>query len=1087
MSNVNDYIINTILKKREDLWWGIDLMFSGAANILTALQQLGDEFTVADVDTIEFVELDDNGNVERVIPAGKNLVAMLTEQWEDKQAEKAARKDTTTARKLANRSTYVAKSDLEVSFRESDKGCKYRYSQGLDAPGLMEEYLRYNNVSITEPVVMNVLNRLPKILDKKGQESNKQHEMPNTEAQLFWDHGYLLANGKTLWNRNIPELWELMHACFPMAIDFSSYHRRLRAPLVPGGFVPAVKVRTHNILLEGKLMGADGAGIYDPSHPDMVPLVERYGAVAFQFTAVCKTDTVGKLWKGMLVPRQGINDGLDPELQVAIHFDHLQVKGAAKSEHKAYHKLEGEQSVIDENVYIGFMKAKTKIGRVSSCFETLENIGPDPLQYPDGKNSPQYLADLADTGATIKELTKEACAKIGEDGPEGLLGRATRDDQHLRRLAEFITMANKEGAGINPLDIPILASKVQASLSRTLWPATNGAGFSGAYPISIIDDTLAPGEVVISGYKVGEELACWRFPAILAQSLRVLKVVPGKAHHKVDGILTPNVIWMNSFDITVCQQGDDDGDEVGVSNDPRIVKLFKRRKDNRIFLIEPEGEKFDHATDSPEGRDYIMSVPMGDVGTVTIWKSQLAVAGREEYEIAFAILIQEAIDMQKNSVRFTDVHRAADLNNWWQDPATGWYHIHKEGKTNNFMSSAAGEFPIKYVREAYQEQMVAGGVSKTIKTNSGSTKTVAGHALGWRTQCRIQEKETGGTVEVRIRKSVALDNWRPFREKQDTGKSNWVHLAHDHARECWTEWHKSFTSDQTIPTKEVLFTVLNNLGVALKPLSISWDEYLNSSNAATQGLRVKSGLVKYGETMQKLMAAQTQGSNSTGPLDEQARLARIDSARQELDGQLSKLNAQELLTIWCMELTPCFKYIDRGPVYVANQDQVPDGARSWQVNRPNHAFAAVTNQHSAIMHLLGFSSTEACTWLKDDTRVLKFVNWTRKQDDSFLALTQIIRGNKLHANQCHDDTGAPVQLGDCKECSERLKTALVRSIRSDRTAGEAQACKTLVTSMNKQKHEPIQGLELPTVEAEPAFEEMYEDYLDEEYQYEATF
>jgi hypothetical protein len=1074
--NLANYIIRTIVNKRDDIMWAIDLMFSGAANILTALQDLGDEFTVEDIQAIVFNIVEDDGSY-RTNPAGANLINMLTEQWEEKQAEKAARKDERSARKLANRGGYVSKSDIEVSYRKSDGGCKYRYNQGLDAPGLMEEYLRHIGCSPTEPVVMNVLNRLPKIKDTKGRDTSQQHDVPKSEADLFWDHGYMFCGGKTLWNRNIPELWAVMHALFPKAIGFSSYHRGLRAPLVPGGFLADLRVRTHNVQLQGALQGADGSGLYDPAHPDMADLVERYGAVAFQFRAF--EASTGKFWKGIIVPRENINNALPAEEQAAIHFDHLQIKGSKKAVHKAMHKMPGDASVMDDGVYIGIMKAKTSMGKVSSCFETLENIGPDPLQYDGGKNSPEYLADLTDTAKTLRELTEETCNKLGEEGPDGLLGRACRDDQYLRRLGEFITMANEQGAGINPLDVPILASKVEMSLSRTLWNPSNGAGMNGRYPMTVIDDTLEPGTVVLSGYKPGEEIACWRFPTILAQGLRVLKVVRGRDHHKVDGKLTPNIIWMNSFDITVCQQGDDDGDEVGVSNDPRIIKLFKRRKDNRIFLIEPEGKKLDHATDSEEGRKYIGGDPMGPVGKVTIWKAALAAVGADDYELAFAVLIQEAIDSQKNLVLMTDVHKAADINNWWQDPETGWYYIHKEGKTDNHVPGEAGEFDIDMVKEAFDQQMIANGCIKVFK-KQGRSVIKAGWPLGWRTQHRLQEGE-GGNVEVKLRKAIAVDNWKSWREKQDTPKSNWVHMCHDVAMNCWKTWHESFKSKKEVPTKEVLLRVLNNLGYPLQPLQISWDEYMNGSKATTyasdwdmegnyrkqkttgvQGLRVKSGLVKYGKEMQKLRSAQTQkdGAANTAPLDEQARLSRIDALRQELDICMSALSAQELLTIWCMELTPCWWYKNAGRVYVTDRSLVPQGVRSWSVNRPNYAFAAVTSKHSAIMRLLGFTTTEACNWLQDETRVNRLISWSRKQDNPYWAITQLIRGNKLHAKECHDDTGAPIHLGDCKECTDRLKTALVRSIRSDRTAQEELACKALISSMNSQVHEALPGVEL---------------------------
>jgi hypothetical protein len=1042
------FVIKNIKQNRTDLMWAIAHAFSGAVVAMEELQGLGDEFTVDDVLETKY---------------GREVLEELIEAWEVKQELRKDKVWAKVAARLANRALYLDRVDVEASVRK-DATCKYRFNLGLDSAGLMARMLEHMGVLPDQPVVMNVLNRLPKVKDENGRETSQQHKVPRSEGQLFWEQGYLFSGGKTLWNWNVQELREIFLLAFPTAIDFSSYNRRFRAPLIPSGFLPDVRVRTHNISVGSKRLGADGRGNYDPGHELFAELMAKYGPVVLQFTAVCPE--TGLVWKGTLFPQEGINEHLAEEEQAPIHFDHLQVKGAHKSAHKALNKLQGNHTVMTNGVYVGIMKAKSSSGRVASCFETLENIGPDPLQYEDGEDDIGFMADKYRVRKILVEMATEAIDRIGELGPEGLLGRACRDDLNLKRLGEFITMANQQGAGINPLDVPILASKTQESLSRTVWGPAQGASMNGKYPIVLIDNLLEAGTCVASGYKPGEEIAVWRFPTILAQGLKVLKVVGAKRRHRVQDKQVPFCIHMHEDDIVTGMQGDDDGDEVGTSDDPRIITLHKLRKDNRIFHIEPAGEKLGHLTDSDEGRKYIMGDPMGPVGKVTIMKAALAAVGRTEYELAFAVLIQEAIDSQKNRVRMTDVHKASDINNWYCD-AAGEYHIHYkidgEYVTDNFASSDAGEFDMNPVQEAYDNEMIAGGCTRVKKTANGTT-IMAGWPLGWRTQHRLMVDADGKTIKVKLSKAVAVDNWLLCSQKQDYDGGNWVHMAHDVCLNVWKKWNDSFKSKASIPTKDVLPNVLQAMGIPLEPLSIDWGTYIKT-------LREVSGLVHYGKEMKKLRSQFNKDGAGTGYMDEQSRLGRIDNLRAELNIKMSALTAQQLLTIWCMELTNCWWYNDKGRVYVTDRSQIPQGKKSWQVNKPNSAFSAVASKHSAIMRLLGFTATEPCSWLSDPARLNRLVGWAKRQPNSYLALTKLVRANKAHGADEHDENGEPIHLGDCPECMERLKTSLVRSVRQDKSAHELDMAKALCTSMNASKHVALTGVEPEDEFSEPMAEE----------------
>jgi hypothetical protein len=550
---------------------------------------------------------------------------------------------------------------------------------------------------------------------------------------------------------------------------------------------------------------------------------------------------------------------------------------------------------------------------------------------------------------------------------------------------------------------------------------------------------------------------------------------------------------MNPHDITTCQQGDDDGDEVGISTDPRIIELFRMKADRGIYHVEPTSEKLDHLASSPEGRSYLAIDPMGPVGPVTIMRAGLLAVGDTEMARAFSVLIQEAIDSQKNLVRMTSPDRASKLENWYRDRA-GEYHIHyrckggecvcvertgdvcpNEGQgylTSNWENDRAGEFDIKLVRAVYQRSLISAGCSVPGKDG----KPRAGWPLGWRNQTKLVEDEDGNKSEVKLSKSFALDNASPCLEKQDGSFKNYVHFAHDATLTRWRHWSESFKPTGTLPTKDILYTVMDKLGCALKPLNLTWNQYAT-------GLRVRAGVEEYGAEMKRIKSAALQSEgDADGPVDEAARLAKIDSIRATLELHFSELSAQELITIWEMELTEAWWYLKqeelgegKGRSYVTNLSEVPEGRRSWRANKPNYAFFAVTSKHSKVMEQLGMKATAVCSFM-DAPKADKWAKWCRRQENPFLAMSKLVRENTSHHEAIHDENGQHIHIVDCPECCERVKTAVVRAIRADKSAGEQEAVKKLMTALNKAPH--VQIKDLTAEEAEEVRD--YEPYCGED-------
>lgn len=1031
------------------------------------------------------------------------------------QAEVEIQRDTTRwlhyERAIANSGEWLPAINMEAHIRASVKegspnpegSINWRYTHDLEPNGLMVRILEWEGLDLTEPVVMNVENHLPFKIDPKGRQLS-QYEIPYSEVENFWSQGYMYSGGKAIWNVNPKSVIgrrvrEIFSMSFKKDITFASYNRRFKAALVPGGFLPNLSVRTETIFAydgrieEWVVQGLDGSGLYDPEHPDMADLISRYGIVAFQITAWCRNN--GKLWKGIIVPRMGINEGREDNDKHAIVFDHMQIKSDDhKASHKDFHKksrADGDQyEVLDSGVHVGIMKHKTKAGRVSSCFELIEQLGPvGPFESVD-----DFLHQRQTVMELLNEFVDEAMERIRKMGPEGLLGRATRDDPKLARLADFLRMANKklppEGR-ISPLDVPVIKSKIEESLGKVLWPVANGAGIRGKYPMVVIDETITPGTCVIADVPIGKTIADWRFPTILAQGLLTLKVVKPRAHHQINGLTIPNVIFTHPQDITVGQQGDDDGDEVGYSTDQRLVKLFHFRKDRNIYHIEPDsekrymlnekGEKVSIPVWSEEGRRYISTDPMGPVGMLTIWKAGLDAVGAYDMSRAFAVGCQEAIDSQKNFVRPTDPYRAAKLENWHRDER-GEYHVHVKGKTDNWIKGKEpGEFPLEIWEEAYEKTLIAHGCFIQYRDKeTGELVTRAGWPLGWRTQRKLMTDGEGNDYYVKLRKSIAFSNWELSLEKQNGTDQNWVHHCHDRARAKWLEFEQEWTGDTTLPARELLQKIMAGKGIHMEPTPMSWEEY-------KAGLRERSGLNWYGKEFGKLSAERKKKKDpnkAPGHNDDtqNTRVRQIDILRETLDVRLRDLSDQDLFDIWWMELSELWYYMDgHTRVYIDDPSKTPKGKKGpWRVGTPNYAFTAVTNSGSGIMEKLGVEMPERCQYmLESKDRVTNIMNWCFTGNTPYKRLTLLAQRDVGHAKHKHDGNGQGIRLGDCPDCMSTLKAVLVRRVRDERKAKEIEGASKLNSAMNRAKQEAVEGwMEESQVKARREFIEVTEDIRD---------
>jgi hypothetical protein len=582
--------------------------------------------------------------------------------------------------RLTNRSEYLPVIDLVYSLMKSGKELNISFEKGLAATGILSRALEaLGHKTQGVPLQLRIVNNLPYKKNMKGELTSEQHAIPAEEWDILRAHNWLPTQGNLAWNWGNHALKDLLLKCFPLAIDLGAYGHRLSSPLIPGGFLENVTVRFSNpqgfvpdrgefaagvqeslaeqldlLTDEEKTiytmadMECDGSGLYDPDHPVMNGLVLRYGKVPFQLT-VLRTD--GLFAKGIIVPRQNLcefSGYAEP-----IHMDMAQVKGS--------HKGKWSEGDIADNCFVGIMKSWTKSSFFPGCFELLEFITPNKEMSKD------------QIGAILSSLVEEAVDTIAKSGVEGLMREISRDDDNLKLIVKFCTQMKAQGLEIDPLSIPLLKSAIDDKLQAKLWVLQQGAGISGKQYVTVLDATVPEGHVVLPGFKIGTEVAIWRFPAVLPQGLVLAVVDAPRPHHMVhdgrvvqqveetmtdgvwcaehghgdivkeeswgssivrewtdnegkrrrireivvqEGRAVPieNAVFMNPRDLTSRMQGDDDGDIVGVSNDPRVRELFRARASQVVYEIEPQGGKFTHGSDSPEGHKYLETDPRGPVG-----------------------------------------------------------------------------------------------------------------------------------------------------------------------------------------------------------------------------------------------------------------------------------------------------------------------------------------------------------------------------------------------------------------------------------------------------------------------------------------
>ena len=938
---------------------------------------------------------------------------------------------------------HVETKSKEDAFGASDVIRRWKGTIKLECAGLLPRMEEHLYGVMDQPCAISIQNSLP-----PSEDLGLPRDVISPE---HWDHmfsmGLVVVGERVGFQTNNPG-WSILTNALPDPISARSYALGIKAPLVQGGYLPEVKVSFGNLvafkpseaqnlsemlqevngasIYEQVPMGDDGSGRYHPDAPEMQELIQRYGLVPMQIRVL--DARYGIFAKGIIVPdEQALNSKGEP----CILLSWKQIKGKLKAKAVEYSKLGLKK---EYSVHLGVLRTWDRKRQMVGCFELLENIAAVPRE---GESDKERFARAKEMRECINSLVDQAMADLGKDGIEGLLASIAKDDKMMSLVVKLLAKGKSKGIHMDPMSIDRVKRALNSKLRNRLWTIAQGAGMSGRQLVIVNDGSLAPGECVTTHYKVGTELATWRFPIVLSQSLLTLKVIEPRPHHLIGGKVVEQCIYMNLGDV-LAMQGDDDGDIVAVTPDPRVRFLFQNILDPRRYAIEPQGEKLSMDLLSPEGLEYMRSTPMGPVGLMTINRAKLLAVGDVMGALAMSVLVQECIDKAKRKVRWTCWEKAAVLDNW--KLVDGIYHIHFEGDDNYRDMDPNEELPVKDILGWVNERLTSFGCNTKEKE----------YPLGWRKNRGEEELWDGAIAVSDLDKQIDPSFWESSSNNQNGYKGgNLVHEVYDRAFVRWQEIASEFQGTaEKGDVGGLLLELLKQEGAVLSKPTMEWTEYMK--------VRQLAGISEFSENMQAAMKMEHDQESGS----DKDRYSAIDNAYMVLQSRLKEYvdgnpelgmepaGHQGLVDIWCMETTTTFRVnasSGEAAWYTHDLAEIPKGAKYVRVNNPNHAINAICWPGSPIMALLGITSEDHCTFLTPK-RLKNVVDQVMEAPNVFTKLASFIWAQTTKPAAHELATGIPGHA--CQHCKDLLQTEVVRKLRSAKRRTEKAFLGKLIAELN---------------------------------------
>lgn len=893
-----------------------------------------------------------------------DIIEWATELVVQKEEKKREEKRSRAERSAANRAKYLPAPILRYYTYEDNKTGvtfdRWHGDMALRAGGLMALAVDHIWGEQAVPVVVNLINALGE--DDDG----RRKKVPSDVWDTCNDNQMAVSGGRLGWSMNTPA-WNWLKNLFPSAIDLSPYNHGLNAPLLPEGFHPNIRVRFTTLKdTNGVDLQTDGSGWYHPETPELQQFVQKYGLVPIQIRYISKKNVFGK---GMLFPTEySVDDDGSP----CVSMDWRQVKGRWKS--LAADCRSNDKTSYDVG-FLGIIQTWTRKGYLRACFELPEN-----------------LTVNKESCTIIREQVDKAMQFLQKGGIDKLVGEVARNDDQIALMVQMVTMMKASGADIEATQIPRIRQAVADKLGHKLYHIATAAGIEFPRYVCRMDTTIPPGSCIIPGIKPGTKVVGFRFPMVLAQGMVTLTTMEAPPHLLCNGEYVKETVVLNPQDLVTRMQGDDDGDIAGFSADPDMVKLWAHVDEDRVFHIEPEGEKRTIQSSAEEGLEYLRYDQRGPVGVNTRHRSRLKAVGANMAANGMSIAIQEAIDRAKKVINWSDYRAASDLSNWEQDEA-GEYHFSMRLGTGQ--EEFDGQACWAWVEDQLQQ---AAGISMQ-------------QALGWAWRGKRIDPETWCTTDAKT-------GWEG---------GNMVHYIHNYAHGLFEQMKSEFRLDANPLEAEMLLPLL----VLHKGINIDFN--WPTEEEYERGLRIHNGFVKYGKAMRKAMSfdnsLRDEEENSRAMASERQRL--IDDATWELNSALKELTIEEIVTTWVME---------------CRRGQLNNAFRTicWP-NSPVMSLLGI-REPEACKYLE--EPTISCTG-EVVTRERELVELCMQQPEPHQTLSYIIYHDEEHYKEVLDEEGNPITFAQCHHCRTQLADNVIREIRQVKARTERKYFSYIVPKLNK--------------------------------------
>lgn len=917
-----------------------------------------------------------------------------------------SKKERQVAAKLANKAGYSTRVANGVVYTESGQP-RIKIGKSVGLPGQLKHFAEKHRDGITGDIHLPVVHlKNEQVKDERGM----REPVGDDFIRAAYEAGMVVLGGKHMLDR---KLFPILHRTFPKAVDGAAYIRGLGAPSVGDGIMDDIVFELRDITStndKGQTIhaGADGSGRIHPSHP----LFERIKCdpctVQIRIWNPIETERHedGIFTKGILVPDDRCED---ENGQPAIWIDWLQVKGKYKDLGKARCGLNSgafnsdgvlvkpellKKHKVSHGFTLSVLHKWDREGTFKWCFEILERV-----------------ADNTANRQRVVEFIREDLQNLEDKGGlYGILEAKAKDDEKLQLFVQLCNkLSESMGVAVDPLKIPYVYNYIQDEMQRRLYTLRQGAGKRSLRYVAVIDNAIPRGHVVIGHihhngewrFNHGDEIASTRFPMILPQALKTLKVIDprkrgyGHLSHLLvkthrGAQVTPWTVYFNEYDLVDGMQGDDDGDQVLIDYDPRVVAMFKDRiamipgTEDQTFLIEPGKAASSWKSKVPLCEEVPYGTPgsfvaynrsyrvpklaleilgkdgRGPVGQLTYYCSMFLALNMRMHALACGVLIQEAIDAAKHIIINSDPSKLINPDNW----------VCTNGKWSPVDCKSEGEWDDENGHlsmekfGAWASQATGGAKMSDVLTWKVDGKKVRDADIG------VQTSERG---------------------------ENLVHFCAKAFSTLYDAWLKDNVTDS--PEVDLGSSIPSMLGLPVKTLHPNSKPY--------RALLDGTGMSKFGKALSTIM---------NQDLEPEDRNAKIEAEYALLAENLRATSIEHLLTIWSTELA------------VAESKRKLNEDCKSNINR---AFRAVVFQGSPVLQALGIEMPFPCDYLSGAKlnaffgRLEKAVADGRERD-----ILHAVAGWSMYAEDHESLDGIPAH--ECKHCASVLQSKAVNHVRTNR-------------------------------------------------------